>query len=203
MRTDTGVGIVGQVDASAARAPEAIAVRRGERTATYADLYDHYATEHAIGPGSRSLVVSSIGFDLTQKNIWVPLMRGATVVFATDDVFDPAEVATTIAARSITHLNCTPSAFHAILDAAAADRWRDLASLQVVQLGGEPIRPDALRGWWSSPHTTARLINGYGPTEASAVVATHVVETGEALPDPFPIGRPVPGVRLRVLVLVR
>ncbi len=164
-----------------------------------ANLYAHYAAAHAVGPDSRYLVVSSIGFDLTQKNLWVPLMHGGTVVFTGQELFDAALILDTIARAGVTHLNCTPSAFEALLEGAGEAEFAQLASLKVVQLGGEAIRPQRLQAWWQNPHNHAALFNGYGPTECSAVVAMHRIDNGTPLPATVPIGKAVPGLELRVL----
>ena len=164
-----------------------------------ANLYAHYAAAHAVGADSRYLVVSSVGFDLTQKNIWVPLMHGGTVVFTGQELFDAALILDTIAREGITHLNCTPSAFEALLEGAGEAEFLQLSSLKVVQLGGEAIRPQRLLAWWQNPHNRAALFNGYGPTECSAVVAMHRIANGAPLPATMPIGQAVPGLRLLVV----
>ncbi|HEX4871871.1 MAG TPA: amino acid adenylation domain-containing protein [Nevskiaceae bacterium] len=164
------------------------------------NLFEHYAAEHAAGPDSRYLVLSAVGFDLTQKNLWVPLMVGGCVVFPASAVYDPGELIETIGRERVTHLNCTPSAFHGLIDEASEADFQRLATLTHVQLGGEPIQPQRLARWWHNPHNRAVLLNGYGPTECSAVVAMHRIEPGQRLPaERVPIGRAVPGLRLHVL----
>jgi acyl-coenzyme A synthetase/AMP-(fatty) acid ligase len=66
-------------------------------------------------------------------------------------------------------------------------------------IGGEALTAQAVEAW-RRDHTSAAVINEYGPTEATVGCCVHVVYPGQALePGPVPIGRPVPGTRLFVL----
>lgn len=140
----------------------------------------------------RSMVLSSLSFDLTQKNLWAPLMRGGTVVFNSQEHYDAAQICRLLKAERINSLNCTPSAFHPLVEDMA--RWPYLDSLTQVWLGGEPMTGHALNHWHA--HSGCRLVNGYGPTECTAVVCWHEVQIGEKQP---PIGRPIANTRLYIL----
>ena len=89
-------------------------------------------------------------------------------------------------------MNCTPSAFYPLLDAAGVDDYRALTSLQHVVLGGEPIARPRLARWLVSPNCRARVMNSYGPTECADVSASHWLEPHPDDPGrPIPIGRPI------------
>ncbi|MDN5513859.1 MAG: amino acid adenylation domain-containing protein, partial [Pseudomonas sp.] len=147
--------------------------------------------------GDKVLLASATGFDLTQKNIFAPLLSGATLVMPSVQGYEPQALLQDIREQRITLLNGAPSAFYPLLDLAAADHWRDLASLRALVLGGEPIRMERLRPWLGSGNGHCRVINSYGPTECTDVVAWHEVnsDTDAALP----IGRPVDNTQLYVL----
>jgi amino acid adenylation domain-containing protein len=142
----------------------------------------------------RVLVVTSSSFDLTQKNLLGPLLRGASVHLGPES-FEPMTLAQLIQADGITFMNLTPGAFDAIV---AADSGAALASLQHVMLGGEPINAVRMAELQRRyPH--ARVINTYGPTECADVCAYHVLERRDLETRVIPIGRPVPYTRLYVL----
>ena len=147
--------------------------------------------------GDKVLLASATGFDLTQKNIFAPLLSGATLVMPSAQGYEPQALLQDIREQRITLLNGAPSAFYPLLDLAAADHWRDLVSLRALVLGGEPIRMERLRPWLDSGNGYCRVINSYGPTECTDVVAWHEVsnETNAAPP----IGRPVDNTQLYVL----
>ena len=148
--------------------------------------------------GDKVLLASATGFDLTQKNIFAPLLSGATLVMPSAQGYEPQALLQDIREQRITLLNGAPSAFYPLLDLAAAEHWRDLASLRALVLGGEPIRMERLRPWLDSGNGQCRVLNSYGPTECTDVVAWHEVD-GEAADAALPIGRPVDNTQLYVL----
>lgn len=164
-----------------------------------ANLIQWFLSEFAISREDRFLVISSFSFDLTQKNLFAPLCAGARIFFPAAGYFDPLEIARAISRHRITVINCTPSAFCAILDASGRD-YDLLSSLRWVILGGEPISRERLRGWLESPHCRARIGNTYGPTECSDIAAFFKLETvGPEIDAPVPIGKPVWNARLAVV----
>src|SRR5262249_36982119 len=75
-----------------------------------------------------TVLVSAIGFDLTQKNLFAPLLVGASLRMPveTEEGFDPQAIAATIAADGITWINCTPSSFYPLLEDRDPARLRRL-----------------------------------------------------------------------------
>jgi acyl-coenzyme A synthetase/AMP-(fatty) acid ligase len=68
--------------------------------------------------------------------------------------------------------------------------------LQVIMAGGDELPAEVARSWI---RPGLRLVNGYGPTEATTYATYHVMTDPAAVTDPVPLGRPTPGTRLRVL----
>ncbi|SFY42891.1 non-ribosomal peptide synthetase, partial [Pseudomonas sp. NFACC43] len=163
--------------------------RRGLR-----NLMDWYLEDLAFHAGDAVLLASSYNFDLTQKNILAPLMVGATLHLA-EEPFNPGAIVAQVVEAGITHLNMSPSAFHALVD---ADHQQALACLKRVVLGGEPIQVALLE---KLPQPRPTVINSYGPTECSDVVAWHIVDSHlETYRDQsIPIGRPIRNMQLHVL----
>ena len=164
----------------------------------FANLVDWYQRECGIGPADRLFVLSAFGFDLTQKNLWAALCAGAAVVLPESEGFDPERLGADIAAQRTTLVNCAPSAFVALLDGPG--HHAALASLRLVVLGGEPIPLARLAPWLGHPDCRAQIINSYGPTECTDVVAWHRLENPLTdLRQEVPMGRPVDHARLHVL----
>nr|WP_278314499.1 non-ribosomal peptide synthetase [Lolliginicoccus levis] len=149
-----------------------------------------YRDHVQLAPGDGVLVASSPGFDLTQKNIWAALASGATLVLAADG-FDPEDILPQVAEQRVVLANMSPSAFEALAD---ADSTGVLGGVRFVFLGGEAVRAKPLRELLARG---VRIVNSYGPTEASDVVAFHALDAEQAMP--VPIGRPTPGTELLVL----
>ncbi|MDO3549540.1 non-ribosomal peptide synthetase, partial [Ralstonia pseudosolanacearum] len=157
------------------------------------NLLDWYLEDLGLCSEDTVLLVSSYSFDLTQKNILGPLLAGGRLHLA--GPFVPDALVAQIRREGITHINLSPSAFHALIDAAGAE---GLGGLRRVVLGGEPIQPARLQ---ALPEPRPRFINSYGPTECSDVVAWHVLdaELDRYRAASVPLGRSVRNVRLYVL----
>nr|UXB94986.1 non ribosomal peptide synthetase [Pseudomonas syringae] len=158
------------------------------------NLLDWYIDDLALNAEDAVLLASSYNFDLTQKNILAPLMVGAALHLA-EEPFNPDAIVAQIAAAGITHLNMSPSAFHALVD---ADTDKSMTCLKRVVLGGEPIQINMLEKL-GLPRPT--VINSYGPTECSDVVAWHVADIDLAIyhDRSMPIGKPIRNMQLHVL----
>ncbi|WP_260963316.1 non-ribosomal peptide synthetase, partial [Pseudomonas citri] len=158
------------------------------------NLLDWYLDDLAFHAGDAVLLASSYNFDLTQKNILAPLMVGASLHLA-EEPFNPSAIVVQIAEAGITHLNMSPSAFHALVD---ADRHEALSCLKRVVLGGEPIQIAMLE---KLPLPRPAIINSYGPTECSDVVAWYTADTDldTYRHRSIPIGRPIRNMQLHVL----
>ena len=155
-----------------------------------------YQREVKITHDSRFLIISSLSFDLTQKNLLTPLMSGASVYFLKSEAFDPWQILDAIEIRGITHINCAPSALYPIVELAAKSEFSALKSLRYVVLGGETIAVDRLSAWMRHPAINVRVLNSYGPTETSDVCSADWV-----LPDDTEthIGTPLPGSTVYVI----
>lgn len=70
-------------------------------------------------------------------------------------------------------------------------------SPRLVIVGGEGMPPALVKLWREGPLAHAMLLNAYGPTEATITATVHEVDPHERAP--IPIGRPLPGVVLRIL----
>jgi amino acid adenylation domain-containing protein len=173
----------------------------------FSNLMHWFVTEFAFVATDRSLLITSISFDLTQKNLFAVLSVGGQLHLAPSGPYDPEAVSAAIENCGATHLNCTPSHFYPLVSEAGEDRYRHLGSLRYVYLGGEPIDLPQLTPWLGHPLCQARLVNTYGPTECADIAAYYVLSewgsggTGEeAQADrTLPIGRPIYNVTLYIL----
>ncbi|MGW6376760.1 non-ribosomal peptide synthase/polyketide synthase, partial [Rhodococcus sp. NPDC055112] len=136
------------------------------------------------------LVASSPSFDLTQKNVWAALTDGRTIHLAADG-FDPWDILRIVGNGGVALANMSPSAFEAVVD---SDVDGVLSGLDMVVLGGEPIRVGKIAALMSSG---LHVVNSYGPTEASDVVSSHAASASDL--TGVPIGSPIANLDLFVL----
>ena len=160
------------------------------------NLLEWYSREFGMNRDDRLLLLSAIGFDLTQKNLFGPLVSGATLVIPPFQEYDPARIVELVEQEGVTWINCAPSAFYPLVDDPAD--WPRLQTLRYVFLGGEPINLARLAPWLEQ--SGCQLVNSYGPTECADIAAYYRIELQRDLEAvALPIGRPNDNVSLFVL----
>jgi len=158
------------------------------------NLLQWYTKTVGMNESSVGTVISSLSFDLTQKNIFSVLQNGGKLVLSSDDYFDPSAIIELIKEHRCTFLNCAPSTFYALIDNCDSS-YNSIQSLKYLFLGGEPINLEHLNTWLQNTDTT--LVNSYGPTESSDVVSFY--ELKDKSLNSTPIGKAVQNIQLYVL----
>jgi long-chain-fatty-acid--[acyl-carrier-protein] ligase len=131
----------------------------------------------------------SFGFTVTGL---LPLLAGVRVVHHADPT-DAAGLARKAAAYRPSILVGTPTFVGHLLDRA---RPGELDSLRLIVVGAEKC-PPALFEKTRRVMPQAHLLEGYGVTECSPVVATNLPDANR----PGSVGQPLPGVEVRVVDL--
>ncbi|MCP4397916.1 MAG: amino acid adenylation domain-containing protein [bacterium] len=166
----------------------------------FMNLVRWYAEDFRLTSEDSTLMISSLSFDLTQKNIFAPLLLGGTLHLLPSEFYDPQQIIRTVWEKKISWLNCTPSAFYPIVEYDENNLFEKLASLRYVFLGGEPILMQRLQKWTASASNHAYVVNSYGPTECADVCAAYIVrQPEEFLEQPVPIGKPISNAQLFVV----
>lgn len=166
----------------------------------FTNLLHWFTTEFSITSADRSLLVSSVSFDLTQKNLYAVLLSGGTLHLLPPGPYDVSSWTRCIQDGSITLLNCTPSAFYPLIEPIDDNVARQLSSLRVVFLGGESISIARVRPWMEHPQTRAEIANTYGPTECTDICGAYRLTRSNLDLHPFvPLGRPIFNVQLVVV----
>ena len=161
------------------------------------NLLNWYANNYHCTSDDKLLVFSAIGFDLTQKNLLMPLVSGAQLHFSAQELYDPEILLKTIAEHQISWVNCAPSAFYPIVDACTD--FSQLQSLNNIFFGGETIQLGNLANWMHSPYCQTRIHNMYGPTECTDIATSHTLKTSQAASSNTPIGLPADNISLFIL----
>ncbi|MFJ1618482.1 amino acid adenylation domain-containing protein [Streptomyces sp. NPDC088251] len=140
-------------------------------------------------------VFSSVAFDLVVPNLWAPLVAGQTVHLLPQDV-DLGELGKCLVeAGPFSFVKLTPGHLEILTHQLSEDDARDLAGVWVV--AGEAFS-GKLAGHWAELLGEGRLVNEYGPTEASVGTCTFPVN-GPMGADVVPIGRPLANMAMYVL----
>jgi len=149
-----------------------------------------------FGANDRLLQKSSLSFDASVSEFFLPLLCGAAVHLAPPGLQrDLPALLQTVIRDGITHLTLAPSTARALVDDPALPAC---TSLRVIQFGGEPLDA-ALAARFHAVLPQARLMNFYGPSEATEDSSASVIDCAH-LPDSavLPVGRPVDNLRIDV-----
>ena len=150
---------------------------------------------YSADQGRGSPVHTPIGFDLTITSLFPPLLTGRSAVLVRED---PTLEALTDALRAgdFSLVKLTPAHLEALSFKLAAEH-RGLLTRTFV-IGGEALVGETLR-YWRHQNPGVRLINEYGPTEATVGCCVYEIPAGMVPASAVPIGRPIANVRLYVL----
>lgn len=159
------------------------------------NLLDWYCQQYQLSGDDKTLIISALGFDLSQKNLFALLCCGGSVVFPQLEVYDPRLIQEQIKQHQITLINCAPSAFYPLQEDQAS--WPQLSSLRCVLFGGEPIQLPALKHWLE--HSQCQLINMYGPTECTDIATAYQMQASDLQGNGLAIGQAIQQVELYVL----
>ncbi|MFJ4905412.1 amino acid adenylation domain-containing protein [Streptomyces sp. NPDC093249] len=177
--------------------PKGVAVQHRQVLTYLAGVRQRFA-EAGLPDGARYVLLQSLAFDFGLTTLYLSLTTGGTLHLLPPRTPGP-ELAAYLAGRRIDCVKLTPSHLAAL--SAEVDDPAELLPRRLLVLGGEAS------GWeWArllavaGARTGCRVINHYGPTEATVGATTHLVDPDRPAGGPTtPIGRPLPGARVYLL----
>uniref|UniRef100_UPI000A425593 non-ribosomal peptide synthetase n=1 Tax=Pseudomonas sp. MIACH TaxID=1078355 RepID=UPI000A425593 len=154
-----------------------------------------------LSPDDRVLQFATLNFDGFVEQLYPALTHGATVVLRGAELWDSGRLYAEIIRQGIT-LADLPTAYWNLflLDCLAAGP-RAYGALRQVHIGGEAMPLDGPAQWLKAGLGHVRLLNTYGPTEATVVSSVLDCTNGAEVigATASPIGRSLPGRALYVL----
>ncbi|ARX89450.1 peptide synthetase [Streptomyces alboflavus] len=147
------------------------------------------AAHYEVSPGDRVLAFATPSFDASVLELCMSLPRGASLVVPPPGPLLGAELAQVLREGRITHTLLPPAA----LATLPSDTPGMLPDLKTLTVGADACGAELVERW--APHH--RLVNSYGPTEATVVATWSApLEPDGAAP---PIGKRLPGTGTYVL----
>lgn len=141
-----------------------------------------------LSPLDGVLSVTSMSFDISVLEVFLPLVTGARTIVATrEDASDGARLAEVIRTTGATVVQSTPSGWRLLMQA----QWKGSASIVAIA-GGETMPPDLAR--WMQERVK-QVWNGYGPTETTVYSTMALLAANQ----PITIGTPVANTRIYVM----
>ncbi len=142
-----------------------------------------------VTPADRVAQNSSSAYDSSIEETWFALAVGATLVVMDDETVRLGPDLPAWLRRERVTMFCPPPTL--LRATGCADPARELPDLRLLHPGGEALSQDIADRW----AVGRRVVNDYGPTEATVTALRAVIEPKQ----PVAIGTPVPGVHAWVL----
>jgi amino acid adenylation domain-containing protein len=145
----------------------------------------------------RCLATSTIAFDVSIAEIFLPLIAGGAVVLRDRHLLlEPHRLVDEIRRHHVTVFQTGPAVWGVVLAEGP-----EFPRLRVAISTGEAIRPDLARRLAGAADTAWNL---YGPTETTVWAAGHRLGATESTDEPrstisAPIGKPLSNIEVRVL----
>ena len=153
----------------------------------------------AVEPGTRVSQLIAPTFDPWLRDVLVPLCGGGTICVPPASPFrmEPERLLEWLRDARVELVHCVPTLLAALVSAPA--RIRRLPALRAVLASGETLHVSLVRRWRRRFGSRPQLMNLYGPTEATMFQLCHVVGRDDIARGFIPVGRPLPGVSVRVV----
>ncbi|MGG7637555.1 non-ribosomal peptide synthase/polyketide synthase, partial [Pseudomonas sp. ES1] len=149
------------------------------------------------------LQFSTFNFDGFVEQLYPALICGASVVLRGTEIWDSETFYRELISKQISVVDLTTAYWHMLARDFAEAGPRNYGRLRQVHGGGEAMPPEGLLAWRDAGLGHVRLLNTYGPTEATVTVTsldcTGYVDGSEAIPLTLPIGRVLPGRSIYLL----
>ena len=144
----------------------------------------------------RLLQFASINFDTSAEEIFPALATGATLTLRNERMLrSPAAFLATCRRWGITVLDLPTAYWHDVVAALEEGGAELPPALRLVIVGGESASPERVAAWRRRA-PGVRLLNTYGPTEATIVATAGALDAAGA---PVTLGRPIRHARVRVI----
>ncbi len=172
--------------------PKGVMIEQGELAAHLRVVADRFG----LTPQDRVLQFSAYTFDQGLEQILATLITGGTLIVRGSEVWPPADFLRVLDEYKLTVINLPPAYWEQVLQTWTQAGMQHVGgALRTVISGGDVLTPQCLRLWQETPVRHARLLNAYGPTEATITATTFDVPADWFSQNarPVPIGSPLPG----------
>ena len=157
--------------------------------------------EYSATPNDRILQFTSLNFDISAEEIYTCLTAGATLVLRTDETLEIGTFVRHCGEWNITIVSLPTAYWHELTIGLEIDRLLLPPSLRLVVIGGERVAAARFLAWQQCVGSQVRLVNTYGPTEATiSVLWSDLTELAPAnCIQEVSIGRPIANVQAYIL----
>ncbi|MER8119050.1 AMP-binding protein [Streptomyces sp. NPDC094031] len=142
-----------------------------------------------ITPSDRVPHLAGVGFDVSLREVLLPLTSGARLCLPPPGPVPPGDILAWLADVGATLVHTVPTVARAWLHHTPAGIR--LPQLRAVLFSGEPLTGTLVHRWRTHLDYQGLIVNQYGPTETTLVRCWHPVD--HPVPGIQPLGRPILG----------
>ncbi|MCI0362342.1 MAG: amino acid adenylation domain-containing protein [Phycisphaerales bacterium] len=156
---------------------------------------------YELSESDRVLQFASLNFDVSLDQILTPLISGASLVVRGTEIWSPGDFCEQALNFGLTVAKLPTAYWQQLVDEWTRDPGLACSGrLRLVTAGGGAMQVESLRRWQQTPLRNIRLLNCYGPTEAT-ITATFFEVPRDRSKFLFrvPIGRPVANAEVYIL----
>lgn len=154
-------------------------------------FYEAVKTRLSFTGDERVMAVCSLSFDLSMFELLISMAFGMTIILCEDESFQPKGICDLIGKHKADTIIATPTMMKYILSYSSGQE--NISSLRTIMLGGEILFDSLVRE--IRKYTDGRIVNVYGPCEATMFVSTAEVKEGEQIT----IGKPLSNCKIILL----
>jgi amino acid adenylation domain-containing protein len=164
------------------------------------NLVEAVRVEYKIDKSDRVLQFSSISFDAAADEIYTSLTYGGTLVLRTEEMLSSVSRFVQKSQEwGITIWELPTAYWHEITSQLEKGVVRLPQLLRLIVIGGEQVLPLAAKIWYDRVGDYPKVINAYGPTEATVGASLCQLTAAIALQKKIPIGRAIANVQIYIL----
>jgi amino acid adenylation domain-containing protein len=158
-----------------------------------------------VSPTDRILQFASLAFDAAIEEIFPCVISGSTLVLRTDKMIETiATFRDAVEQWQITVLDIPTAYWHELTAELSVQPFSMPGSIRLVVIGGEQARADQLVIWHQHTLPSLKLVNTYGPTEATVVTALENLFSSSILTNqeqflPVTVGHPLENRTIYIL----
>ncbi len=149
----------------------------------------------AFGREEVFLQMAPLSFDASTFELWGSLLNGGKLAIMAPGTPTLAELGATLERYEVSTLWLTAGLFHLMVD----DGVERLSGVRQLLAGGDVLSVPHVKKVLAGLENGSRLINGYGPTEATTFSCCHVMDRATRIAATVPIGMPIGNTEVYVL----
>jgi len=137
-------------------------------------------------------------FDISVWQMFGALaLGGTTVIYSNDDVMEVGKFTQSIIRDGVTLLEVVPSYLSVMMDYIEGNKLKP-NSLEYLMVTGETVHLSLLKRWFGLC-PAIKVVNAYGPAEASDDIAQYIIDEIPKVIDTVPIGKPLSNIDIYIL----